>query len=159
MLASACALAASIWNSSVSPQGVTHLHPLQVRGLLNTVSGGVDWDANLWKAVHPLQKPAATHSRYAAPRPGQPSPLALMLGATYHSGSDEVVPWLRAKQHLRTPGSWRLKLRGTLQYPTKTQEVRAAACGTSAEGRWRLRQCTCRSPRWVTSSSAGRCTT
>ena len=127
--------------------------PGQVRGLLNTVTGGVNWDAHLWKAFHPLQKPPAVHSRYLPPRAGQPSPLALMAGATYHSGSDEVLRWLRAKQQLRTPGAWRLKLRGTLQYPAKSQEVCKAepisgqcmlpqdqlsqACMYAGDGAWR----------------------
>lgn len=101
-----------------------------MRGLLNTVTGGVNWDAHLWKAFYPLQKPLAVQSRYLPPRAGQASPLALLAGATYHSGSDEVVPWLRAKQQLRTPGAWRLKLRGTVQYPAKSQEVREAGAET-----------------------------
>ena len=87
-------------------------------------AGGVDWDTNLWMPFHPFSKPPPAHSRYAAPRQGQPAPLALLLGGSYHRAQDEVIPWLKAKQHLRTPGNWRLKLRGTLQYPLKAQEVR-----------------------------------
>ena len=99
---------------------------LQARGLLNTVTGKVSGDAHLWQNVYNLQK--QPQGRYMAPERQQPNPLAISVGSSYLTGSDEVVAWMRAKQQLRTPGSWRVKLRGKLQFPLKTQQVSMVLC-------------------------------
>ena len=90
------------------------------------MTGKVTGDAHLWQSIYTLQK--QPQSRYTAPDRQQPSPLSVSVGSSYLTGSDEIVSWVRAKQQLRTPGSWRLKLRGKLQFPLKTQQVCPALC-------------------------------
>ena len=125
-------VALDIYQDDTALLAISNMLCLQARGLLNTVTGRVSGDAHLWQNVYTLQK--QPQGRYQTPSRQQPSPLAVSIGSSYLTGSDEIVSWVRAKQQLRTPGSWRLKLRGKLEFPMKTQQVGSPTIPDSQHG-------------------------